>query len=63
MGTRSLLIIGVIITFGFTIASAQGPHMMEPRVPADRLAEARALRNPLPASPDIIAPGKAIVMG
>lgn len=38
-------------------------HMMQPRVPADKLAEARALRSPLPDSPEIVAKGKALYDG
>ena len=38
-------------------------HMMQPRVPADKLAEARALKNPLPNSPAIVEKGKAIYDG
>ena len=63
MTTRALLTIGVIITFWSTMASAQGSHMMEPRVPADKLAEARALRNPISPSPEIIKKGKALYEG
>jgi mono/diheme cytochrome c family protein len=38
-------------------------HMMESRVPADKLAEARALTSPLPSSPEIVAQGKALYNG
>lgn len=38
-------------------------HMMQPRVPADKLAEARALTNPLPASPEIIEKGRLLYNG
>jgi len=38
-------------------------HMMQPRVPADKLAEARALTSPLPSSPEIVAQGKALYNG
>lgn len=38
-------------------------HMMQPRVPADKLAEARALKSPLPSSPEIVEKGKAIYDG
>jgi mono/diheme cytochrome c family protein len=37
--------------------------MMQPRVPADKLAEARALTNPLPDSQEIIEKGKALYHG
>ncbi len=37
--------------------------MMRPRVPADKLAEAQALRSPLPDSPATIGQGKALYQG
>jgi len=47
-------------------AWAQGhghQEMMRPRVPADKLAEARALVNPLSSSPEIVENGKTIYEG
>ena len=38
-------------------------HVMEPRVPADKMEEARALVSPLPDSPDMVERGKAIYEG
>ena len=38
-------------------------HMMRPRVPADKLAEARALTSPFPESPEMLAKGKALYEG
>lgn len=38
-------------------------HMMAPRVPADRIQQARALTSPLPESPEIIEKGKALYEG
>ena len=38
-------------------------HMMQPRVPADKLAEARAITSPLPDSPEIVEKGKALYSG
>jgi mono/diheme cytochrome c family protein len=38
-------------------------HVMPSRVPADKLAEARALRSPLPDSPGLIEQGKALYEG
>lgn len=36
---------------------------MQPRVPSDKVAEARALTNPLPHSPEIVEKGKALYQG
>lgn len=41
-------------------AAADERHMMAPRVPADQLAQARALKSPLPNSPEIVEKGKAL---
>lgn len=38
-------------------------HMMQPVVPADKLAEARALKNPLAHSREVIEQGKAVYNG
>jgi mono/diheme cytochrome c family protein len=37
--------------------------MMEPRVPADKLAEARTLRSPVPNSPEVVKKGKELYDG
>ncbi len=42
---------------------AAGHDMMQPRVPTEKLAEARALTSPLPDTPDTIAKGKALYQG
>lgn len=44
-----------------SVAAAQ--HMMEPRVPADKLAEARAMANPFADSSETRAKGKALYDG
>ncbi len=43
--------------------SAAGHEMMRPRVPADKLADARALRSPLPDSSQTVEQGKALYQG
>ena len=44
-------------------AGAAERHMMQPLVPADKMAEARALVNPLPSSSKIVEQGKALYRG
>jgi mono/diheme cytochrome c family protein len=44
-------------------AGAAERHMMQPLVPAGKLAEARALTSPLPSSPEVVAQGKALYNG
>ncbi|MDH5252256.1 MAG: c-type cytochrome [Nitrospira sp.] len=58
----------VFVLFVVTVVLAGSPvgaerHMMQPLVPADKLAEARALKSPLPDSPEIVAKGKALYEG
>lgn len=57
---------GVAVAFLIGKAGSLGAaerHMMEPRVPADQLAEARALTSPLPESDEIVERGKALYHG
>lgn len=44
-------------------AVAAERHMMQPRVPADKLADARALKSPLPDSPEVVEKGKVLYDG
>src|SRR4026208_1286540 len=44
-------------------AGAAERHMMQPRVPDEKLAEARAITSPLPSSPEIVERGKALYNG
>jgi mono/diheme cytochrome c family protein len=55
------LIVGVV-SLAIPAWAAEG-HMMQPRVPADKLAEARALTSPFPSSPEIVEQGKALYNG
>ena len=48
---------------GLSLSKAAEPHMMQPRVPADKLAEARALTNPLPDSSEMVEKGKVLYQG
>ena len=63
---KSERVLAVILACGVLSASAlfaaERP-MMQPRVPADKLAEARALASPLPDSPEIVEKGKSLYNG
>ncbi|GJL69103.1 MAG: hypothetical protein NPIRA06_17380 [Nitrospirales bacterium] len=50
---------------GSPVAAQEHGHqqMMMPRVPADKLAEAKALKSPLPSSPETVEQGKTIYEG
>jgi mono/diheme cytochrome c family protein len=52
----------MILALPFT-AFADMHDMMRPRVPADQLTGARALRNPLPDTPDVVGKGQALYRG
>jgi mono/diheme cytochrome c family protein len=62
MKTRLLtLLVGAMCCT--SLAGAAERHMMQQVVPADKLAEARALKNPLSNSPEVIAQGKTVYNG
>ena len=46
-----------------SFSEAAERHVMTPRVPADKLAEARALTSPLPDSPEIVERGRRLYNG
>jgi hypothetical protein len=63
---KSERVLAVILACGVLSASAlfaAERHMMQPLVPADKLAEARALASPLPDSAEIVEKGKAFYNG
>jgi len=59
-GVKVLLTVGLAIVSTVSMAEQ---HMMQPRVPADKLAEARMWTSPLPDSPEIAEKGKALYRG
>jgi mono/diheme cytochrome c family protein len=62
---RNVLILAELLLMTVVMASESSaePHMMQPRVPADKLAEARALTSPLPDSPETVQKGRALYSG
>lgn len=62
MKTKMFPLLAILVFFGVSNGAAER-HMMQPRVPAEKLAEARALRSPLPASQEIVEKGKALYHG
>ena len=60
----TLIVLSILnICFLVTPAFGDGQDMRRTRVPSDKLEEARALTNPLSASPEILKKGKAIYEG
>lgn len=61
--TRMLAVVLVCGVVSASALSAAERQMMQPLVPADRLAEARALASPLPDSAEIVEKGKTLYNG
>lgn len=59
----SMVLIAVGLIFSGIPSGAAERHIRPPRVPADKLQEARALVNPLPDSAEIREKGKALYNG
>ena len=62
MKTSIFPVIVAVVSLAIPARAAER-HMMQQLVPADKLAEARALTSPLPKSPETVAEGKAIYDG
>lgn len=57
-------VIGAVLALSTgSISWAAERHMMQPRVPPDKLAEARALTSPLPDSPETVEKGRTLYNG
>ena len=52
-----------IVLLCMTGAWGQDPEVLRPRVPKDQIEAARAVANPLPASPELITKGKVLFEG
>ena len=61
--TMTLILFLLFGTVWPSLSETAEQHMMQPRVPADKLVEARALKSPLPDSPEIVEKGKALYRG
>jgi mono/diheme cytochrome c family protein len=62
-GTVTVVLFCVLVGATASQAESAERHLMSPRVPADKLAEARALTSPLPDSPEIVEKGKSLYNG
>ena len=64
MGIFRLASLGVVVILhGMALAWAADPEVLRPRVPKDQMEVARSVQNPLPATPEMIAKGKALFEG
>ena len=52
-----------VVVVSLALPAAAERHMMQPLVPADKLAEARALVSPLPGSSKLVEQGKSLYHG
>ncbi len=62
MKPSMLALLAIVVPLAIPAWAAER-HMMQPLVPADKLAEARGLRSPLPSSPEIVQQGKTLYNG
>lgn len=62
MNTKLVALVMSMMCSGVAAYAAER-HMMQPIVPADKLAEARALKNPLSNGPEVIEQGKSVYNG
>jgi hypothetical protein len=56
------LLLVVVVSLAIPAGAAER-HMMEPLVPADKLAATQGLTSPLPSSPKIVEQGQALYNG
>ncbi len=58
-------VLTISLCLGISVAQAQvgDPEVLRPRVPSDQLEALRTITNPLPATPDLVAKGKALFEG
>lgn len=61
--TTIILAVSVLIILSTTSGWAAGPEMMKPRVPTDKLEDARSLTNPIPGSPETVRQGQELYEG
>lgn len=61
--TLGLVLCCLLVGGEMSLSAAAEQDMMQPRVPAEKLVEARALTSPLPSSPEVVAQGKALYNG
>ena len=60
--TSMFPLLAVVVCLAIPAGAAER-HMMQPLVPVDKLAEARALTSPLPSSTETVEQGKALYNG
>ena len=61
--SKFLGISAALMMLSVSVVGAEERDPLKPRVPADQMADAKANKNPIPATPENIAKGKALFEG
>ena len=61
--SKFLGITAALMLMSVTVAGAAERDPLKPRVPADQMGDAKAMKNPVASSPESIAKGKALFEG
>ncbi len=61
--SKFLGISAALMMLSVSVVGAEESDPLKPRVPADQMADARAMKNPVAATPENIAKGKAMFEG
>jgi hypothetical protein len=61
--SKFLGISAALMMLSVSVAGAEERDPLKPRVPADQMADAKAMKNPVAANPESIAKGKALFEG
>ena len=61
--SKSFGLMTALLFVGSTVAMAEELDPLKPRVPTDQMSEAKAMKNPVAATPESIAKGKALFEG
>lgn len=61
--SKFLGITAALMLMSVTVAGAAEKDPLKPRVPADQMSDAKALKNPVASTPESIAKGKALFEG
>ena len=62
-GVRSVGLVTALMLMTATAVIAEEADPLKPRVPADQIADAKAMKNPIPNTPENVAKGKALFEG
>ena len=61
--SKFLGVTAAVMLLSATVVGAEEKDPLKPRVPPDQIAEAKAMKNPVPNNPESVAKGKALFEG